>query len=290
MGIGRAGFVADHELFGDDEFLADPLMTHWGDPVGLHRTAATAIRMPTGDFVVVHVQRRKGLPKLDEGDLARLNAFRPHLARAGMLAARWRMQRLQAAAEALALVGLPAAVLDFNGRVLAANDLLEDKSSWLAWLPGDRLALLDLPANNLLTRALTELRDPVMASVRSIPIRAKGGASAAVVHLVPVTGRARDIFDGAYGILVMTPCSTTTSPVDGILEALFDLTPAEAKVASRIADGLSLDQIAVQHHVAIDTIRAQCKAVFAKTGTNRQAQVASLLAGIPRLPRGRSSG
>jgi DNA-binding CsgD family transcriptional regulator len=258
-------------------------MTEWGTQSGFHFGVATAIHIPTGDSVVVHLQRRVGMPPFGPGDIARLDTFRPHLARAGLLAVRWRMERMRAAAEALALVGLPAAVLDYRGRVLLANRLVQEMANWVTWLPGDRLALIDSSANELLRQALRELGDPVALPVRSIAIKATQTTNAAVVHIVPTTGFARDLFGGAFGILVITPVSSSSAPATAILAALFDLTPSEARVASAIAEGLSLDQIASRHAVSVETVRAQTKAVFAKTGTNRQAQLAALLAGYPKI-------
>ncbi|WP_096700508.1 helix-turn-helix transcriptional regulator [Magnetospirillum sp. 15-1] len=272
------------DLFTDEEFLADPMMTEWGGPAGLHHGAATAIRVPCGDFVVVQVQRREGMPGLDDTDVARLDAFRPHLARAGLLAVRWRMERLRAAAEALALVGLPAAVLDAGGRVLAANALIEALSSHMVWLAQDRVAFIDPAATKLLRQATAELKSPATTTVRSFPA---GGVDEppVVAHLVPTTGQARDLFGGGYGILVVTPISMPVSPDAALIQGLFDLTPAEARVAGGITEGLSLDQIASRHAVSTETVRAQAKAVYAKTGTSRQSQVAALLAGLPKIQR-----
>ena len=93
----RAGFVAEQEAFTEEEWHADPIMTDWCGPLGLHHCAATAIPVPTGDMVVVQFNRRIGKPEVDCDDLDRLDTFRPHLARAGLLAARLRLQRLRSA-------------------------------------------------------------------------------------------------------------------------------------------------------------------------------------------------
>jgi len=282
----RAGFVPDQDVLPEAEWLADPMMAEFATPAGLHHAAATAIHIPTGDLVVVHLHRQKALPRFDASDLALLDSLRPHLARAGMLAVRWRLEKLRAAAEALALVGLPAAIVDLNGRVLAANGLMAGVSSWAVWLPGDRIALIDPAAQELLRRAIRELREHVALSVRSIPIKISGSTGAAVVHLIPVAGRARDLFEGGLGILVITPVSGSSVPGAGMLRALFDLTPCEARVAQGIAEGVSLDQMAARHSVTIDTIRVQAKAVFSKTGTHSQSQVTALLVGLARMPVG----
>jgi len=284
MHVNRAGFVAEHEVFSDEEFLADPLMTELGTPAGLHHVAGTAIHIPTGDTVIVHIQRRVGLPRMEAAALAVLDGYRPHLARAGLLAVRWRLARLKAAAEALALVGLPAAVVDLRGRVLAANALIEGSNAWIAWLPGDRIGLIDVVANDMFNAALAGLGQPAGIAVRSVPVKATSSDAAAVVHVIPATGQARDLFGGAFGIVVITAVSTAVSPGATILRALFDLTPAEARIAAALAEGLTLDQIAARFSVSVETVRSQVKAVLAKTGTHRQAELAALLAGIPKIP------
>lgn len=61
------------------------------------------------------------------------------------------------------------------------------------------------------------------------------------------------------------------------LEQLFSLSPAEARLAQLLADGLSMDEAAVQLGVSRNTVRSQLQAVFAKTGTNRQGDLVRLL-------------
>lgn len=56
------GSIADHHVFSESEYFADPMITDWAGPIGLHHCAATAIHVPTGYLVVVHVQRRSGNP------------------------------------------------------------------------------------------------------------------------------------------------------------------------------------------------------------------------------------
>lgn len=199
--------------------MADPMMSEWASPNGLGYGAVTAIQVPTGDFVVVQVQRRKGLPAYTRADLAKLDVFRPHLARAGLLAARWRLERLRAAAEALALVGLPAAVLDANGRVLAANTLIEELDSHIVWLPKDQLAFASPAATKLLRQSIKYIHDPTTQSVRSFPVSGIRGQPV-VAHLVPVTGRARDLFGGGFGVLVVTPVSQPTPPDAALIQGL----------------------------------------------------------------------
>ncbi|MBI2735637.1 MAG: helix-turn-helix transcriptional regulator [Rhodospirillales bacterium] len=280
----RAGFVASDDVYTPDEWELDPFRREWGKAWGWDRAAATAIQIPSGDFVVVHAQRRDGEPGFNARDVATLDSFRPHLARAGFLAGRWRLQRLRAAAEALALVGLPAAVLDRDARVLAANSLIEEAKGHVRWLPRDRLALADPPANQMLLQALAGLFDPSQPAVNSFASRSRTGA--AVIHVVPTTGHAREIFDGGLAIVVLTPVTAPDAPDLTLIRALFDLSASEARVARGLTRGRTVEQIAEDAGVTRETVRSQVKAVMAKTGTSRQAEIAALLAGLPRLPAG----
>ena len=65
-----------------------------------------------------------------------------------------------------------------------------------------------------------------------------------------------------------------------MLEELFEMTPAEARVACALVRGLSPRQTAELCGVALGTVRTQLKAVFSKTRTRRQAELVRLLIGL----------
>jgi DNA-binding CsgD family transcriptional regulator len=77
----------------------------------------------------------------------------------------------------------------------------------------------------------------------------------------------------------------TTRRRDGRLRRLerdFRLTAAEARLALHIADGGDLAGYAEAQGVALGTARTHLKAVFAKTGVHRQAELVGRLAGWKR--------
>ena len=213
-----------------------------------------------------------------------LDRFRPHLARSALLTARWRLERLRVATEALAIIGLPAAVISLGGRVLAVNSLIEALNGFIIWRHKDQIALCDSSAASLLEGAIVSIGNPSSNAVRSFPVRGQTLGDVAVIHLIPITGTARDFFDGAFGVLVVTPATAPNAPSSSLIQGLFDLTPAEARVAGAITERFTLEQIAARYSVAYETVRAQVRAVFSKTGTNKQSQVAALMAGLPKLP------
>ena len=66
-------------------------------------------------------------------------------------------------------------------------------------------------------------------------------------------------------------------PAADIISALYDLTPAEARVARSIAQGYSPAEVARQLNLSSETIRSQLKRVFAKTSTKRQSELSLLI-------------
>jgi DNA-binding CsgD family transcriptional regulator len=279
----RAGFVADHELFSERDYLADPFMANYATPAGLHHGAATAIEIPTGDLAVVQVMRRLGAPRFEATDLALLDRLRPHLARAALLAARWRLEKMRAATEALALIGLPAAVVNGNCSVLAANHLVENLTNHVVWLPANVIALKDNEASTMLKLSAGLAAVPIGDASRSFPASATADSETLIVHVCPLRGQRRELFDGGAALVVFTPLSSPNPPDAKLIQGLFDLTAAEARVATGIASGMSLEDIARQSGVSRETVRSQLRSVMEKTGTRRQAELAAKLSGASRL-------
>lgn len=66
----------------------------------------------------------------------------------------------------------------------------------------------------------------------------------------------------------------------GVLERAFRLTDAEARLAVDMADGKGLPRAALKRGVSHETARSQAKQIFAKTGCRNQSELCALLARI----------
>ena len=75
----------------------------------------------------------------------------------------------------------------------------------------------------------------------------------------------------------LRPSNLVPSPV--ILTGLFDLTPAEARLAAALTAGHSLKVVAANSNITYSTARTYLDRIFTKTGTHHQAQLVSLLKG-----------
>jgi DNA-binding CsgD family transcriptional regulator len=192
-----------------------------------------------------------------------------------MLSARLALERVRTAALALEMVGLPAAVLGNSGRPLAVNALFESLMPQVVHQRLGRLHIGNVAADQLFSEALAHSG----GAVHSIPIPATHREPAMILHIVPVRGEARDIFSSAAAIAVITPVAPRGAPAMEVIQGLFDLTPAEARVAREIIAGRHTEAIATSFGVSRETVRSQIRSVLAKTGVSRRTDLVAMLAG-----------
>ena len=58
---------------------------------------------------------------------------------------------------------------------------------------------------------------------------------------------------------------------------LFDLAPAEARLAAALASGKSLTTVAAQQGIKVSSARTYLAQIFRKTGTHQQSELVALL-------------
>jgi DNA-binding CsgD family transcriptional regulator len=196
-----------------------------------------------------------------------------------LMAGRLGLEWARVATEALGLIGLPAAVVIYSHRLVVANKLLEQLIPQIVQDRQSRIVLADRRADAMLVRTLLELQNHAGEQVSSIPIAATPKRPASIVHVVPVRGAANDIFMAALCVLVIPTVARMGIASTGVIQYLFDLTPAEARVARGIAVGKTVDELAQEASLAAATVRNQLKSVFSKTGVSRQADLVGILAG-----------
>lgn len=280
-------FLVENDFWTDDQLDANPIYTDFFRPRGLGWSASTGLAMPTGDNIVFTVERPFQQGPIERAKVDTLNELRPHLARAALISARLGLQNAKGASDTLAVLGLPALILDESGVVIDANSLMEGLTGQVHWRSQDRIALADPRANAILWAALPKLDAPdrpAQPGVQSFALRSAEGHAEMVAHIVPIRRSAHDIFARSYALLIVTPVTARKAPPVELLRSLFDLTPSEARVARGLATGDSLDDIAAKGSVSRNTVRAQLQQVLEKTGCERQAEVAALLSGVALGP------
>lgn len=284
MSKSEPSFFVEQDFWTDDQIEFDPIYRDFFRPRGLGWSAGTGLQMPTGDNIVFSVERDLERGPVEPEHVAALNRLRPHLARSALVSARLDLRRAQGATEALTELRLPAVLLSEAGAVIEANTWAEALSGQLRIGAGDRLTLADKRAQEMLETNLKAMHTTPGAGRCTFPLRDDLGAATRVLHLIPITRTAHDIFGQSFALLLATPVSSDRAPSIGLMRSLFDLTPAEAKLAQSMAGGRTLEDAAADHGVSINTVRNQLRAILEKTGCTRQAELTALLANLATAP------
>jgi DNA-binding CsgD family transcriptional regulator len=276
--LGSVGFVQDLDSFTLEELDNDPVYRDFLRKRGLGWATGTIVDPPSGDSIIFSFERAYDKGPVPIEIVRQFDQLRPHLARSALLSSRLGLERARAMADALQSLGLPGAVLRGGGKVLAVNDSLERLMPSLLQDRRERLHLTDHAADVLLAEALAR-KSLTGGIVNSIPVAATDEHPPMILHLLPIHGAAHDVFSQATSLLVVTPVDRAIVPTAKVLQGLFDLTPAEARVARGIGEAQTVEGLALSAGVSVETVRSQLKAVLSKTGLSRQQELINLLAG-----------
>lgn len=299
IGLPPGEWVHCWERFDDDFVAKDRFYQEFLIPYGGRYVSGVKLLQDESVCVLLGVHRGIGSHKLDTGEISVCKRLARHLTDA-LVAYRANMQHRQQGLlgmELLTRLRAPVALIDEQRCVqhanpaaqalLANNPAVVESSGRLycrrsvddsALLVGLRQLLLkdhscfgEPPADKLFLRASAPSGDKTLglylyALQPQNTLHAFGDIPLAMV-----------LFHAPGGHLELDPF---------VVAAAFDLTPGEARVAVATAHGASPDQIACQHAVSVHTVRSQLKTIFSKTGTARQADLVSLLAGLPMAALG----
>ncbi len=276
VSVPPACFVYDADYFPTDLLETADLRREMTAPLGMGGQIGSFVSVPTGDMAIFTFERWLENDRPALADLHLLNGLRPHLARAGMLSARLRMEQARAGVAALEVIGLPAAVLTRRGRVTVANGLFE--TAGITTRARDCIALDNTAANTLLTEAIENAHSHDGKTVRSVPVAGDGERAPMVMHLLPLRRAAHELFSGGDILLVVTAVTADALiPSLGILHGLFDLSPAEARLAMALSRGQSLKDAATAQGIQVSSARSYLERIFQKTATHQQSELVALL-------------
>lgn len=273
---GHRGFINDLDLFTSEEIARTPIYREFLYPRGIGWAGATFAPAPGGGNIVLSIDRKFCEGPHSREELDQLDRLHGHIVRAAWLGAEVRMDRALHTATVLETLGIAAAMVDRQGRVRRVNATFDALAPSLAVRADGRLALADPRTSERLNAALAGVAAGRFAGL-SIPVRANAPL---VLHILPVAGRAGDIFAGSSAILVAMSVPDGHPMDPGLLQHLFELTPAEARVAAALAGGADVQEIAAIQRIGVETVRTHVKRLLAKTGNARQTDLIRQLAAI----------
>jgi DNA-binding CsgD family transcriptional regulator len=283
MLLAPMAFVRDIDVMTAEEIADDAIYNTFLRPIGLGWSMGAALPEPSGHTLIFDFLARSSDGPFSSQALDHINSLKGDLARAALISSRMIFRQAQSITATLSLIGLPAAVLSDDNRVLAMNEDMEALAPRIRTGAANRISLKNPAANGLVLAALEQLGAAKASHVQSIPLAAEENAPALILHLMPVRRNARDIFSRSLAVLIATPVGVAGPPDMRVLSGLFDLTPGEARVARELASGASLEAVSIKLGLKLETVRSYLKRIFLKTGTRRQAELTRMLSGLGRL-------
>lgn len=94
--------------------------------------------------------------------------------------------------------------------------------------------------------------------------------------IVPLPEQKKADMEATVAIFLFDPSVRNTSPIE-LFVSSYGLTRSEAEIAHALVLGGNLEDIAGKRGISRNTAKSHLHAIFAKTETNRQSELVSLL-------------
>jgi len=278
--IGRYSDAISPRQYRQTEFYTD--FARVFDTV--HVMGMLQLSISRGSRAEIGVHRGAQCRDFTDDDVRRLQGVVPYLQRALQLRQRL-APRTQAHIGFAVLVTLAfgCVICDGTGRVLFANraaETLEREGALTLVMSRQGIGAPD-PTERARFAAL--IRDTAIGGSGGCMLLNAAHGVRLFVLATPLPGR----LNGQPGQVLLTFRSETASPtVDTtMLGRLFQLTPAEARLAIALAAGRSLAEIGAELRVTENTLRTQIASVLRKTGTANQRELVRMLNLVPPVAR-----
>ena len=275
------GDVVSAERWRQSEVYRDYLR-----PLGIEHILALEVHHPEGAQCRLRITRTADTGDFAASDKANLGLLAPHLETAVGVQAR--LSHLESSQRLLAgtvdKLAVGSILLDTRGEVMFANDmarrLLEDghglgvvRQRLVADNARDNAAIQQLIQKALKARPGDA---PTLVEAMSVGGSARERRLSLLIRPVPGVKEARPGRTPAVAVFLRDARGPTQASAE-LIRQLYHLTPTETSVAMLLADGLSTEEVAQALGIRLNTVRVHLRAIFAKTGTDRQSTLVRLL-------------
>jgi len=271
------GFRAEIEYRTVEEMAQLPVHREFFIPRGLSPGAGSILQGARDDSFQIAVQGFKS-HEAAKSALPWLDSIRAPLARSISLSAQIRRSEAATAIAALDLAGVSAAVVSPDGTLRAINDRFATRLGNRIAQDRSRLRFSERSVRNSFADCLKQMGPG--AKLRSIAVPATLDHQAAVLHLLPLRLRARDVFEWDGILVLLAEPANTSLPGADLLRLLFDLTPSEARLTRLLIEGYPIPDAAVRIGISRETARTHLRSIFSKVGVGRQSELTRLLLGL----------
>ena len=277
--------VSTTDLLPYSEFVQTRFYKEWARPQGLIDQVQANLDKSTTSFVHLSFWRSSGM--VDDATRECMRLIVPHMRRAVLVAHLVDHRTAEAATFGDALDGIGAGLffVDASGRIVHANaggHAMLAQGTLLRAI-GGRLVPNDASAEQglLETFSMAESGDGALGTRGvAVPLVARDGEHY-VAHVLPLTAGARRRAGAAYAavaaVFVHKAGLDMPSPQE-VIAKFYKLTPTELRVLFAIVQVGGVPNVAEAMGISESTVKTHLRRLFAKTGSDRQADLVKLVA------------
>lgn len=175
-------------------------------------------------------------------------------------------------------MGSAALLLNCRGRVTRYNKHAEALLGTGLVIHGGRLRAADRPSDSRLQKLIAGVVSQCGDLSDGEPVLiAREGSPWLLAEAIPMTSFVHDLFNGGDALLYFTDLVAEPALPKQLIRHAFQLTAAETRLACRLADGRGIGAASSALGIGRETARTQLRAIFSKTSTGSQAELAKLL-------------
>ena len=276
-------------VYPDKQFLHSEIYQDYFQKLDIYEIEYHALG-PTSEISGgLTLTRPRSNPKFTQAERKALDFLVPHLQRGFhlyMLLAGAKRENLQMT-ETLSKIPQSIIVLDRNSTVIFRNSSAEtviSEKDGLNVVRG-KLEARSLQDTQKLRKALAsvfalqnnDLQDPV----KIVEISRPSGRRPLQVLVAPFCQDVPSLRGETLALVFVFDPEVRPITVDSILMRVYGLTPAEARITSLLAQGLSTKDAGEALNISENTVRTHLKRIFSKTQTSRQSDLINLVLSGP---------
>jgi DNA-binding CsgD family transcriptional regulator len=276
------------EVLRQSEWHNDFIRRHGYDRAGAMIMSES--RLGLGQRLTFTALRRHGEEDFDARDFALLKKLAPHIDRAVRIHERIGAAELarQSKLHALDRLSIGVAFFDRHGRVIESNEKAQRifaENDGLILSRGNIVTAYDQDQGrcDTIIRSATggSIGSRLRGALHTIVNRPSGARPYQVVVLPGSGPTSRLLLPEATAIAFIFDMSENARDAAGFLSSAYGLTPAEARLALLLYDGMSVKEAAERAEVTDNTARWTLKQIFSKLDIRSQAELVRFLASGP---------
>jgi DNA-binding CsgD family transcriptional regulator len=270
----------------DSDTTTNAYYTAFARPQGIIDALAIGLARDARAIGSLAFGRHESAGPIGEREIAIAHLLVPHLQRAATIN---RMLEGAAIAQAglvatIDTLTVPIVLLDSGQRILHANPAatrLIAQGTLIRAIDG-RLDATAPGASSAIASAIAQAaRDESAIGRRGLGIPVAGAdETAGALHILPLRRRRTEDKDGAVAALFVAEVDAPFVPPTEMVAALFDLTPAEARIFDLIVSGHTQAAIATTLRVERSTVKTHLGRLYDKIGVRRQVDLMRVAASL----------